>query len=95
MPWKNRKIPQRTCVACRTIRPKREMRRVVRTPAGQIAVDPSGKKAGRGAYVCSTPECLHKALQRGLFERALGISLSLEQRVHIESAVLEGSDAVL
>lgn len=90
MPWKDRKVPQRSCVACRRVRPKREMKRVVRTPTGQVVVDPSGKQSGRGAYVCPTSACLSQALQRNLFERALEITLSPEQRAHIESAVLEG-----
>ena len=49
-----RRVPSRTCVACRTVRPKRELMRVVRTPAGEIILDASGRAPGRGAYVCRT-----------------------------------------
>jgi predicted RNA-binding protein YlxR (DUF448 family) len=94
MPWKDRKVPQRRCVACRQVRPKREMRRVVRTPTGQVVVDPSGKQSGRGAYVCPTSGCVSQALQRDLLERALGVTLEPEQRAHLASAVLEGIETL-
>jgi predicted RNA-binding protein YlxR (DUF448 family) len=65
-------IPQRTCVACRQTRPKAELLRIVRTPAGAIVVDPSGKAAGRGAYVCHNERCPREAVQRKKLSRALG-----------------------
>jgi predicted RNA-binding protein YlxR (DUF448 family) len=65
-------IPQRTCVACRKVRPKEELLRIVRTPAGEIKADLSGKLSGRGAYVCPTKTCLTSALKQGKLERALG-----------------------
>lgn len=66
-----RKVPQRMCVGCREMKNKRDLVRVVKTPEGSILVDTTGKKSGRGAYVCSSQECLnlaikHKALQRAL-----------------------------
>lgn len=66
-----RHVPQRTCVGCRTVRPKRELVRVVRTPAGDVTVDPTGKLSGRGAYVCPDLRCLDLALQGKRLERAL------------------------
>ncbi|MDQ7028490.1 MAG: YlxR family protein [Ardenticatenia bacterium] len=57
-------IPIRTCVACRTRRPKRELIRVVRTPEGQVQVDPTGKAKGRGAYLCPQVPCWERVLQR-------------------------------
>lgn len=50
-------VPQRTCVVCRSERGKRELVRIVRTPAGAVCVDPTGKLAGRGAYLCKVRPC--------------------------------------
>ncbi|MBQ7460316.1 MAG: YlxR family protein [Oscillospiraceae bacterium] len=62
-----RKIPMRQCVGCRTMRPKSELLRIVRSPEGEVTFDPTGKKAGRGAYICKNPDCLKKAIKsRGL-----------------------------
>ena len=66
-----RRIPTRTCVACRTSRPKRELVRIVRTPDGTVVVDDTGRLAGRGAYVCRTAACLTIANTRGALSRAL------------------------
>jgi uncharacterized protein len=71
--------PLRTCVACRTTGGKRGLVRVVRLPEnGGVAVDPSGKQSGRGAYLCPTRECLELALKRKALERSLKISLTEE-----------------
>jgi uncharacterized protein len=70
-----RHIPERTCVACRSPRPKREMVRVVRGADGSVAVDPTGKQSGRGAYLCRRHECWSTALQRGALNRALKTEL--------------------
>lgn len=70
-----RKIPQRTCIACRAVRPKRELMRVVRGPDGSVFLDPTGKKSGRGAYVCPDPACLREALKGQRLERALETTL--------------------
>jgi hypothetical protein len=50
-------VPQRTCVVCRSERGKRELVRIVRTPAGAVQVDPTGKVSGRGAYLCKAQSC--------------------------------------
>ncbi len=63
--------PERTCVGCRAARPKGEMVRIVRAPDGSTVLDPSGKRPGRGAYVCPNPECLDKAVRRKALDRAL------------------------
>lgn len=55
-----KKVPMRTCIACRQEKPKREMLRVVRNAAGEISLDFSGKLAGRGAYLCDSAECVKK-----------------------------------
>ena len=68
-----RKIPMRMCMGCRERRPKRELVRVVRRAAdGVVSLDPTGKVAGRGAYVCcDKPACLEKAVKSKALERAL------------------------
>ena len=58
-------------MACRTVRPKRELVRIVRTPAGEVVADPSGRAAGRGAYICRSPGCLDRAITKGALSRAL------------------------
>lgn len=67
------KVPQRTCVACRQTNAKRQLVRIVRAPDGSVTIDPSGKRSGRGAYLCSTPECWDNGLKRGVLSRALKI----------------------
>lgn len=66
-----KKIPQRQCVSCREMKPKMELVRIVRTPAGEILVDPTGKKSGRGAYICLSEQCLREAVKKKKLERAL------------------------
>jgi len=63
------------CVACRTSRPKRELQRIVRTPDRDIVIDPTGRLAGRGAYVCQGTDCLELAIKKGALSRALEIPL--------------------
>ncbi|MCC6174094.1 MAG: YlxR family protein [Chloroflexi bacterium] len=75
-----RHTPERTCVACRSQRPKREMVRVVRAPDGSVSVDPTGKKSGRGAYLCLRADCWQAALKRHALERALKTELSAADR---------------
>lgn len=64
-----KKIPMRQCVGCRTMFPKKELIRVVRSPEGEISLDFRGKKPGRGAYVCPNPACLEKARKQRSLER--------------------------
>jgi predicted RNA-binding protein YlxR (DUF448 family) len=73
-------VPQRTCVGCRQVRPKREMIRVVHTPDAGVQVDPTGKRAGRGAYLCPRRECWETALARGRLEQALRTRLTPQER---------------
>ena len=80
-------IPQRTCVGCRQVKSKREIVRVVRVPDGWVEIDETGKKSGRGAYVCRLTFCWGKAVDRGGLERALRVSLSLEDRQRLQSFV--------
>ncbi|MBQ1237080.1 MAG: YlxR family protein [Oscillospiraceae bacterium] len=65
-----RKIPMRMCTGCGEMKPKREMVRVVKSPEGEISLDLTGKKAGRGAYVCRCLDCLQKARKARRLEKA-------------------------
>jgi len=69
-----RRLPQRTCLGCQAVRPKREMIRIVRTPEGGLEIDPTGKKSGRGAYVCPNMECLELLRKSKRLERVLEIT---------------------
>ena len=71
-----RPLPQRTCVGCGTVTSKREMIRVIRTPEGSVLADPTGKKPGRGAYLCAKQECWETGLRKGKLERALKVAVS-------------------
>lgn len=68
---KIRKIPLRVCIGCQEQKNKREMIRVVRTPEGNVELDPTGKKAGRGTYLCRRRQCLEAAVKGKRFERSL------------------------
>ncbi len=73
-----KKIPQRMCLGCQTKKDKRELVRIVRTPEGEIIIDPTGKKAGRGAYICNDLECLNKVMKSKRLEKNLETSISPE-----------------
>ncbi len=75
-----KRIPQRTCVACRSVRGKREMIRVVHSPQGPVVVDDTGKRAGRGAYLCPQRSCWDRGLAQRQLEAALKIRLTPEDR---------------
>jgi len=89
-----RHVALRTCVACRTTRPKSELVRVVRTPRGGIEVDISGRAAGRGAYVCRRVECAEAGVRKHGLQRALGQPLSQQTvREMLEAAAGPGTRA--
>lgn len=73
---KKKRVPQRMCIGCQEMKPKREMLRVVRTPENEIVVDPTGKKSGRGAYLCPREECIGKAIKEKRLEKALECPIS-------------------
>ncbi len=86
-------VPQRTCVVCRQVRAKRDLIRLVRVADGRVEVDPTGRKPGRGAYLCSASECWETGLKRGRLERALRAGLSRDNREQLAEqgkAILQG-----
>ncbi len=87
-----KKLPVRMCTGCAQHLPKKELVRVVKGPTGEISVDPTGKKAGRGAYLCQNVECLRKARKARRLERAFACQIPPEvyQRLEEELANIEG-----
>lgn len=75
---KTKKIPQRKCVGCNEMKDKKALLRIVRSPEGEISLDLTGKKNGRGAYVCPDKACITKAVKEKRLERALEKSISDE-----------------
>jgi predicted RNA-binding protein YlxR (DUF448 family) len=75
---KQRKIPLRKCVACQEMKPKKELIRVVKTPSDEMLIDLSGKKAGRGAYLCGKQSCFKLAKKSKALDRALKHTVSPE-----------------
>ena len=75
---KPKKIPLRMCLGCGEMKPKKELIRVVKSAEGEISLDLTGKKSGRGAYVCNSLECLKKARKTRRFEKAFSCQISEE-----------------
>ena len=71
-----KKIPMRMCTGCGEMKPKKELVRVVKSPQGEISLDLTGKKPGRGAYVCHDVACLQKARKARRLERAFSCAIS-------------------
>lgn len=71
----HRSIPMRKCTGCNEMKPKKELVRVVRSPKGEVSLDLTGKKPGRGAYVCRDAACLSKARKAGRLERAFSCEI--------------------
>lgn len=71
-------VPQRMCIACRSHDAKRGLLRIVRSPEGDVALDPTGRRNGRGAYLCGQPACWEKALGTPLLARALNIEIATD-----------------
>ena len=83
-----KKIPLRTCIACRQEMPKRDMLRIVKNAEGEIFLDFSGKAAGRGAYICSNAECVKKLRKSRLINKAFSQSVPDEVYARIEEEFL-------
>ncbi len=75
MEAKKKKLPERRCVGCGETRLKTELIRVVRTPEGEVVLDKTGKRSGRGAYICSSAACLKKARKSRRIESSLEIQI--------------------
>ena len=84
---KPKKIPMRMCLGCREMKPKKELLRVVRSPQGEVSFDVSGKKPGRGAYICPQSECFKKAVKQKQLERMLEVKLTPEVLEALEASL--------
>lgn len=87
---KVKKIPQRQCVGCREMKPKKELIRVVKSPEGEVSLDFKGKKPGRGAYVCPDEACLKRARKARALERAFSAPMPDEVYEALEQQMREG-----
>jgi predicted RNA-binding protein YlxR (DUF448 family) len=85
----NQHTPQRTCVACRQVRPKRELIRLVRLPSGSVEIDVGTSKAGRGGYLCRRRECWEVGLQGNRLEYTLRTKITSDNR---DSLLKQGKD---
>ena len=85
-----RKIPMRQCLGCNEHKPKSELVRILRTPEGNIVLDLTGKKSGRGAYICKNPACLKKLRKNRRAESNLGVSIPEEVWDALEAQMAEG-----
>ena len=90
---KPRKIPMRMCVGCREMTEKKELIRVVRSPEGEVSLDPVGKKPGRGAYVCRSADCLKRAIKQKQLERQLDVTLPPETAEALTAAMEAAQEA--
>lgn len=82
----------RMCLGCQEMKPKKELIRVVKSKENEISVDFTGKKAGRGAYICKNAECFQKARKAKRFERAFETSISAEVYSALENELEEVND---
>ncbi|MBH1942306.1 YlxR family protein [Mobilitalea sibirica] len=74
----SKKLPLRMCTGCGEMKSKKEMIRVLKTPEDEIVIDSTGKKNGRGAYICCSVSCLQKAIKTKGLERSLKVSIPKE-----------------
>ena len=83
------KIPYRTCIGCQGKKPKRDLLRIIRTPEGVIEIDETGKKSGRGAYLCYNKICFQEAIKKKRLGKALKLDIlpsivkELEERFNL------------
>jgi predicted RNA-binding protein YlxR (DUF448 family) len=73
-----KKVPLRQCTGCGEMKSKKEMIRVIKTPEDEIVLDTTGKKNGRGAYICACLDCLNKAIKNRGLERSLKVNIPTE-----------------
>ncbi len=87
-----RKIPMRKCLGCSQMKQKRELIRVVKNKEGEISLDKTGKKAGRGAYICDDLECLKNARKNKGLERAFSCKIPDEIYDALEMSMQEENE---
>lgn len=85
-----KKIPMRKCVGCNQSKPKKELIRIVKSPDGEISIDPTGKKSGRGAYICTDPECFKKMRKSKRLDKAFETAVPDAVYEEIERMLKDG-----
>lgn len=86
---KNKKKPTRTCMACNTQKEKQDLLRIVKSKEGVVEVDLTGKKSGRGAYICKSEECLDKVIKSKRLQRVLETEISDELYESIRGVIID------
>ena len=86
----HRSIPMRKCTGCNEMKPKKELVRVVRSPEGEVSLDLTGKKPGRGAYVCRDASCLAKARKDRRLEKAFSCEIPDDVYERMEEELKDG-----
>lgn len=84
---KPKHLPMRTCVSCRETKSKRELLRIVRTPDGHVLIDATGKKSGRGAYLCARLSCWEQAIKKKRLEQEFEVTISEEDRAELDAFI--------
>lgn len=84
-----KKVPLRKCCGCGEMKPKKELIRIVKSPEGKISLDFTGKKAGRGAYICKSTECLKKVRKSRRIEKDFSSAISDELYKEMENELSE------
>lgn len=87
---KQKKIPMRQCLGCGEPKEKRDLIRVVRSPEGELSIDLTGKKSGRGAYICRNVECFRKAKKARRLEKSFEMAIPEEIYIKLEAELESG-----
>lgn len=86
---KVKKVPQRMCTGCMEMKPKKELIRVVRNKEGDVSIDLTGKKPGRGAYICKSEECLTKSVKTNRLQKNLEVKISDEIYDRLKEEIID------
>ena len=84
-----KKVPQRTCMGCNGKKDKNQLIRIVKNKEGEISIDRTGKKDGRGAYICDDEKCLDKVIKSKRLERIFDMSISQEIYENLRGVILD------
>jgi len=85
---RRKKIPMRMCIGCKEMKPKKELTRIVRTTEGNIVIDPTGKKSGRGAYICKNEQCIKTSINENRLSKALDFQVTKEMAQKLQEELL-------
>jgi len=88
MKVRRKKIPMRMCIGCKEMKPKKELTRIVRTTEGNIVIDPTGKKSGRGAYICKNEQCIKTSINENRLSKALDFQVTKEMAQKLQEELL-------